>query len=61
MSAILAKILAIAAQVVANEPTIAAGVSIVEEAIAAFKGGDQAGLDAAHAKAVSLADSLAPS
>jgi hypothetical protein len=57
MGAVLAEILSIASTVLTDAPQV---VSIVEEAIAAFKANDQASLDAANAKARALADSLKP-
>jgi hypothetical protein len=57
MEAILAAILSIGGTIVQDAPGV---ISIVEQGIAAFKAKDQAGIDAAHAAAISLADSLKP-
>lgn len=50
-------ILTVASQIAATAPQV---LAIVEAALAAFKANDQASLDAAHAQALALADSLKP-
>ena len=57
MTATITLILTLASQIVADAPEI---LAIVETAIAAFRANDQASLDAAHAQAIALADSLKP-
>lgn len=64
MEAVLAEILGIAASALTDAPTVVADTSevitIVENAVAAFKAGDQASLDTAHKAAIALAQPLAP-
>jgi hypothetical protein len=60
MGAILAEILAIAADLMKAEPAVVEVVDVVEAAIAAFRANDQAGIDTANAKARALADSHKP-
>ena len=57
MVAILAEILSIGGTIIADAPGV---LAIVEDAIAAFKAKSQPDLDAAHAAAIALANSLKP-